>query len=62
MWCDEVPTDEDELFDLWKEWERDQFSSCDVAWVLARYPDLPEQMDLEDEQDDICFIPDEFKS
>ena len=27
-----------------------------------RYPDLPEQMDLEDEQDYICFIPDEFKS
>ena len=26
------------------------------------YPDLPEQMDLEDEQDYICFIPDEFKS
>ena len=57
---DEVPTDEDELFNLWEEWERDQFSSCDVAWVLARYPDLPEQMDLEDEQDYICFIPDEF--
>ena len=61
-WYDEVPTDEDELFNLWEEWERDQFSSCDVAWVLARYPDLPEQMDLEDEQDYICFIPDEFKS
>ena len=61
VWYDEVPTDEDELFDLWKEWERDQFSSCDAAWVLARYPDLPEQMDLEDEQDYICFIPDEFK-
>ena len=24
--------------------------------------DLPEQMDLEDEQNYICFIPDEFKS
>ena len=62
VWYDEVPTDEDELFNLWEEWESDQFSSCDVAWVLARYPDLPEQMDLEDEQDYICFIPDEFKS
>jgi len=62
VWYDEVPTDEDELFNLWEEWESDQFSSCDVAWALARYPDLPEQMDLEDEQDYICFIPDEFKS
>jgi len=62
VWYDDVPTDEDELFNLWEEWESDQFSSCDVAWALARYPDLPEQMDLEDEQDYICFIPDEFKS
>ncbi len=61
-WYDEVPTDEDELFNLWEEWERDQFRSCDVAWALARYPDLPEQMDLEDDQDYICFIPDEFNS
>ena len=62
VWYDEVPTDEDELFNLWEEWERDQFSSCDVAWALARYPDLPNHMDLEDDQDYICFIPDEFKS
>ena len=62
VWYDEVPTDEDELFNLWEEWESDQFSSCDVAWALARYPDLPEQMDLEDDQDYICFIPDAFNS
>ena len=62
VWYDEVPTDEDELFNLWEEWESDQFSSCDVAWALARYPDLPDHMDLEDDQDYICFIPDEFKS
>lgn len=61
-WYDEVPTDEDELFNLWEEWERDQFSSCDVAWALARYPDLPDHMDLEDDQDYICSIPDEFVS
>ena len=52
--------DEDELFNLWEDWERDQFSSCDVAWALERYPDLPDHMDLEDDQDYICFIPDEF--
>ena len=28
VWYDEVPTDEDELFNLWEEWESDQFSSC----------------------------------
>ena len=61
-WYDEVPTDEDELFNLWEEWESDQFSSCDVAWALARYPDLPDHMDLEDNQDYICFIPDAFNS
>jgi len=38
------------------------FISCDVAWALARYPDLPDHMDLEDDQDYICFIPDEFNS
>ena len=53
---------EDELFNLWEEWERDQFSSCDVAWALERYPDLPDHMDLEDDQDYICFIPDAFNS
>ena len=57
-----VITDEEELFNLWEEWERDQFSSCDVAWALARYPDLPDHMDLEDDQDYICFILDEFVS
>ena len=62
VWYDEVPTDEDELFNLWEEWESDQFSSCDVAWALARYPDLPDHMDLEDDQDYICFIPDAFNS
>ena len=30
-----VITDEEELFNLWEEWERDQFTSCDVAWALA---------------------------
>ena len=60
-WYDEVPTDEDELFSLWEEWERDQFRSCDAAWALARYPDLPDGMELEDDQDYICFIPEAFK-
>jgi len=32
-----VITDEEELFNLWEEWERDQFTSCDVAWALTRY-------------------------
>jgi len=59
---DEVSTDEENLFYLWEGWERDQFSSCDVAWALARYPDLPDHMDVEDNQDYICFIPDEFNS
>lgn len=61
-WYDEVPTDEDELFNIWKEWESVQFCSCDAAWALARYPDLPNQMDLEDDQNYICFIPDTFNS
>ena len=61
-WYDEVPTDEEELFNLWEEWESDKFSSCDVDWALERYPDLPNQMDLEDDQDYICFIPDAFNS
>ena len=61
-WCDEVPSDDDDLFYLWEVWERDQFSFCDVAWALARYPDLPDHMDLEDNQDYICSIPDAFNS
>ena len=62
MWYDEVPTDEDELFNLWEEWECDQFSTGDVAWALARYPDLSDHLDISDDQDYICFIPDAFKS
>jgi hypothetical protein len=61
VWCNEVPTDEDELFNLWQDWERDQFSSCDAAWALARYPDLPDHIDVSDDQEYICFIPDAFK-
>ena len=59
---DEVPTDEDDLFYLWEEWERDQFRSHDVSWAISRYPDLPDQMELDDDQDYICFIPDAFTS
>ena len=62
IWYDEVPTDEDELFNLWEEWERDQFSCCDATWALSRYPDLPDHLDVCDDQDYICFIPDEFNS
>lgn len=62
MYYDEVPTDENELFNLWEEWERDQFDSRDVDWALARYPDLPDHMDIEDNQNYICRIPEDFKS
>ena len=62
MYYDEVPTDENELFNLWEEWERDQFGSRDVDWALARYPDLSDHMDLKDNQYYFCHIPEEFKS
>ena len=32
------------------------------SFYIYKRTDLPEQMDLEDEQDYICFIPDEFNS
>ena len=60
---DEVPTDEDELFYLWTGWESEQFSSHDFEWILERYPDLPEYIEIdEDDQEYICFIPDAFLS
>ena len=62
MSYDEVPTDDDDLFYLWLEWERDMFSTCDAAWALSRYPNLPDHLDVSNEQDYICFIPDAFTS
>ena len=33
-WYDEVPTDEDELFELWEEWQSEQFSTCEKEHLL----------------------------
>jgi len=55
----EVPEDEEELFDLWMEWEHWQFFEEDVAWIRSRYTIDESAVDVSDIQY-ICYIPDEF--
>ncbi|MBR5395293.1 MAG: hypothetical protein IK144_09490 [Bacteroidaceae bacterium] len=55
----EVPEDEEELFDLWMEWEHWQFFIEDVAWIRSRYTIDESAVDVSNIQYISC-IPDEF--
>ena len=55
----EVPEDEEELFDLWMEWEHWQFFIEDVAWIHSRHNIDESAVDVNDIQY-ICYIPEEF--
>lgn len=63
IWCDEVPTDEEELLYLWMEWVRKACRDHDAEWILARYPEIDDQMEIDESyQNYICFIPKELDS
>ena len=62
MCYDEVPDDEEDLFCLWQEWERSEFACSDASWAISRYPDIVNQIDVSNDQDYICSIPDDFLS
>ena len=52
-----------EIYDFYlREEIRIQSTMLDEDDQPLSIPDLPSDIDLEDEQDYICFIPDEFKS
>ena len=55
----EVPEDEEELFDLWSEWERKQFEEEDAAWIRSRYTIDKDSIDVSDDEF-ICYIPEEW--
>ena len=60
MWFEEMPEDEEELMDLWEEWECSKATVENATWLKERYPNILEQLDVSEEQDYICQIPDEF--
>jgi hypothetical protein len=55
----EVPEDEEELFDLWSEWEHNKFAEEDSAWIRSRYTIDENAVDVSDVQY-FCYIPEEF--
>lgn len=55
----EVPEDEEELFDLWSEWENRQFGIEDAAWIRSRYTVDESQIDVSGDEY-FCYIPEEF--
>ena len=55
----EVPEDEEELFDLWSEWEQYKFGEEDAAWIRSRYTIDESQIDASADEY-FCYIPDEF--
>lgn len=58
FWYDELPTDEEEMFYLWSEWERKACREHDAEWILTRYPEIENQLNVdEDALSYICFIP-----
>lgn len=61
FWFDEVPDNNDDLFDLWREWEEGTLSKKGAAWAISRYPDIVDGLELDNDQDYICFIPEAFK-
>ena len=55
----EVPEDDEELFDLWSEWEHKKFEEEDAEWIRSRYTIDESAIDVgEDEY--ICYIPEEW--
>ena len=55
----EVPEDDEELFDLWSEWEYKKFEEEDAEWIRSRYTIDESAIDVgEDEY--ICYIPEEW--
>lgn len=56
----EVPEDEEELFDLWSEWEHNKFGEEDAAWIRSRYTIDEGAIDVSDDEY-CCFIPEEWQ-
>lgn len=57
----EVPKDEEELFDLWSEWEHNKFGEEDAAWIHSRYTIDESWIDVSEDKY-ICYIPEEWLS
>lgn len=55
----EVPEDEEELFDLWSEWEHNMFGEKDAGWIRSRYTIDESWIDVS-EDEYICYIPEEW--
>ncbi|MBQ2073970.1 MAG: hypothetical protein II463_04680, partial [Bacteroidaceae bacterium] len=55
----EVPEDDEELFDLWSEWEHNKFEEEDAAWIRFRYTIDSSWIDVSEEEY-TCYIPEEF--
>jgi hypothetical protein len=55
----EVPEDDEELFDLWSEWEHNKFEEEDAEWIRSRYTIDENAIDVS-EDEYICYIPEEW--
>lgn len=55
----EVPEDDEELFDLWSEWEHKKFEEEDAEWIRSRYTIDESAIDVS-EDEYICYIPEEW--
>jgi len=55
----EVPEDDEELFDLWSEWEHKKFEEEDAEWIRSRYTIDETAIDVSDDEY-ICYIPEEW--
>jgi hypothetical protein len=55
----EVPEDDEELFDMWSEWEHNKFGEEDAAWIRSRYTIDESAIDVS-EDEYICYIPEEW--
>ena len=55
----EVPEDEEELFDLWSEWEHNKFGEEDAAWIRSRYTIDEDCIDVSNDVF-FCYIPEEW--
>ena len=55
----EVPEDEEELFDLWSEWEHNKFGEEDAAWIRSRYTIDESSIDVSCDEY-FCYIPKEW--
>lgn len=55
----EVPEDEEELFDLWTEWEHNKFGEEDAEWIRSRYTIDESAIDVS-EDEYFCYIPEEW--